>query len=141
MSLEKIEVLLREKGYKLTEQRRLILAILQSNSVPHTAQEVYDLVKLAYSNINFSTIYRNLELMSELGIVDKMNLKSGVSHFEINDREEHHHHVICKGCGETKAIDFCPYKMINNEELDKLGFSATEHKFEIYGFCNKCNAK
>ncbi|MFZ5351697.1 MAG: Fur family transcriptional regulator [Bacillota bacterium] len=138
MAIAEMEAVLKEKGYKMTEQRRIILSVLEENQVPMTAQEVFELVKKTHNNINFSTIYRNLEFLSELNIVDKLNLKSGVCHFEIN-RNSHHHHVICKGCGDMKTIDICPFKNIANEEFKKMNFEPVEHRFEIYGYCSKCS--
>lgn len=136
--LGKLEVVLKEKGYKLTEQRHLIIEVFNENPGHYTAQEVFDLVREKFKGINFSTIYRNLELLSTVGIINKLNFESGISHYELCGLA-HHHHIICKKCGETKEIDICPYANLGEEQLKAIGFNATDHKFEIYGYCSKCS--
>lgn len=135
-----IEAKLKESGCKLTEQRRLIIRFFEEEPGHYTAQEVYERVKDICEKINFSTIYRNLELLCNMGIIKKLDIESGISHYELN-KPGHHHHVVCKGCGDMKEIDVCPYESIQNKELKALGFEATEHKFEIYGYCSKCTKK
>ena len=136
--LEKLELVLREKGYKLTEQRRLIIKAFVESSGHHTAQEVFDLVKGKCKDINFSTIYRNLELLSTLELINKLQLESGISHYELSGMV-HHHHIICKKCGEMREIDICPYASLGDEQLKALDFKVTDHKFELYGYCSKCS--
>lgn len=136
--LSRIEAVLREKGYKLTEQRRLIIEVFNEKPGHYTAQEILGLVREKLAGINFSTIYRNLELLSTLEIINKMNIESGISHYELCG-QAHHHHIICKGCGDMKEIDICPYAGLEEEQLKSIGFEATEHKFEIYGYCSKCS--
>ena len=136
--LEKLELTLKAKGYKLTEQRRLIIRTFIESPGHHTAQEVFDRVRESCSEINFSTIYRNLELLNELEIINKLQIESGISHYELSGLA-HHHHIICKKCGATKEIDICPYASLDEEQLKSLGFEATDHKFEIYGYCSKCS--
>jgi Fe2+ or Zn2+ uptake regulation protein len=133
-----IEEKLKSMGYKLTGQRRLIIEALEEKPLHYTAQEILEKAKQKNSSINFSTIYRNLELLCRLGIVNKLNISSGISHFELKDTQ-HHHHLICLCCGEMKKVDICPYSQLNTTELDKLGFVPVEHKFEIYGYCKKCS--
>lgn len=136
--LEKLESALKDRGYKLTEQRRLIIRAFIESPVHHTAQEIFDMVREKCSEINFSTIYRNLELLSELEIINKLHIESGISHYELTGLA-HHHHIICKKCGATQEIDICPYAGLEEEKLKFLGFKATGHKFEIYGYCSKCS--
>lgn len=136
-TMNSIESVLKDNGYKLTEQRKLIIEVFEEKNGPYTAQEVFDRVKLKSSKIDFSTIYRNLELLSSLNIINKLIINSGVSHFELQGRR-HHHHLICKGCGEMKEIDICPFGDYE-DKLRASGFEPTEHRFEIYGYCSKCS--
>ncbi|HYE81521.1 MAG TPA: Fur family transcriptional regulator [Clostridia bacterium] len=136
--LSRLEMVLKEKGYKLTEQRRLIIEAFNESPGHYTAQEIFDKVREKLKGINFSTIYRNLELLSALEIINKLYIESGISHYELCGLE-HHHHIICKKCGETREIDICPYINLGEEQLEAIGFKATDHKFEIYGYCSKCS--
>jgi Fe2+ or Zn2+ uptake regulation protein len=135
--LNEIERALKEKGYKLTGQRRIIIEAFDQCPVHYTAHEIFEKVKVKNPSINFSTVYRNLELLCNLGIINKLHISSGISHFELS-HNEHHHHVICIKCGDMQGIDMCPYEGLKNNELDVLGFVPVEHKFEIYGYCKKC---
>lgn len=137
--INKIEHMLKEKGYKLTGQRRLIIEAFGGDSSHYTAQEVFERVKEHNPNINFSTVYRNLELLCNMGIIHKLNINSGISHFELKDAGHHHHHMICLQCGDMQGLDLCPYSELYNSKLKELGFQAIEHKFEIYGYCKKCS--
>ncbi|MDD3704940.1 MAG: Fur family transcriptional regulator [Clostridiaceae bacterium] len=136
-SIAEFEAELKGKGYKLTEQRKFIIEVFNENPGHHTAHEVFDLVKCKLKGINFSTIYRNLELLSTLKIISKMYIQSGISYYELCG-SGHHHHLICKGCGETREVDICPYANLEVERLNEIGFKATDHKFEIFGYCSKC---
>lgn len=136
--LSRIEEVLREKGYKLTEQRRLIIEVFNEKPGHHTAQEILGFVREKSEGINFSTIYRNLELLCTLDVINKMNIESGISHYELCG-QAHHHHIICKECGDMQEIDICPYGNLGEEQLRSIGFKATDHKFEIYGYCSKCS--
>ena len=136
-----IEKKLKDSKYKLTEQRKIIIDFFQNNPGHYTAQEIYEKVKNQCNSINFSTIYRNLELLSALNIVNKLDINNGISHYELCGLG-HHHHVICKSCGDMKELDVCPYECMNSDKLNEMGFVPTEHKFEIYGICkNCCNKK
>ncbi|SHJ35624.1 Fur family transcriptional regulator [Lutispora thermophila] len=135
------EEVLKNSGYKLTQQRRAIIEVLRNSGGPYTANEILSLVSDKYSGINFSTIYRNLELLVRLGIVEKLNIADGYCHFKLTG-ENHHHHIICNKCGEIREIDICPFdELLRNTKLEDLDFEPVEHKFEIYGICSKCKDK
>lgn len=134
------EIMINE-GFKLTQQRRAIIDVLRSDSCPHTAFEIFSLVSNKHSGINFSTIYRNLELLMRLGIVEKLNISDGCCHFKLAG-EKHLHHAICNKCGEIKEIDICPFSdLMEKARLEEIDFEPMEHKFEIYGLCSKCRGK
>lgn len=135
---EIIEGKLIAKGYKLTRQRIVLLEVLlESTGQFLSAQDIFLKVKEKYPKMNFSTIYRNLELLENIDIIHKTNLANDVSFYELISQENHHHHIICKRCGKTEIIDFCPLKEIQSK-INNQSFSLTDHKFELYGYCNKC---
>jgi Fe2+ or Zn2+ uptake regulation protein len=136
--INNIEITLKDQGYKLTGQRRIIIEVFEECPAHYTAQEVFEKVKSQNPNINFSTVYRNLELLCKIGVINKLNISDRISHFELA-HNEHHHHVICLKCGDMQSIDMCPYGEIKVSDLEELGFVPVKHKFEIYGYCKKCN--
>ncbi|WP_053954810.1 Fur family transcriptional regulator [Inediibacterium massiliense] len=141
MISNEIEKKLKEKGYKLTYQRKAILEILiQHEQQFLTAEEIYIKVKKDLPQINFSTVYRNLEILEKINMIHKINIENKPSQYELILHDDHHHHVICKSCGKTQPIHFCPLKQII-ESLEDKDFTLTEHKFELYGYCSNCTKK
>ncbi len=130
---------LREKGLKLTSQRRLILDIVHDSGGHLTAEEILDYVQARAPGVNKSTIYRTLELLEELGCVFKSEL--GDRFIYHHAEEGHHHHLVCQTCG--KSIDcnedlFLPVERATNE---KYGFRANFKHVVISGLCADCRGK
>ncbi|GGE39965.1 transcriptional repressor [Pullulanibacillus camelliae] len=126
--------LLKEKGYKTTHKREEILQFLKQQNKYTSVREVIDHLKKDYPGLSYETIYRNLALFTELGILEETEL-DGEKRFQLScGADHHHHHLICLECGKTQTIEDCP--MIVMPEVD--GFNITGHKFEIYGVCDAC---
>ncbi|NLX69576.1 MAG: transcriptional repressor [Clostridiales bacterium] len=132
---ELIEERLKRQGYKLTKQREAILEVLEDlKEHVTTAQHIYEKVLEKIPGINFSTVYRNLDVFVQEGIVRKTMFGQDASYYELVVNEIHHHHMICKGCGKIRCIHYCPIEDIPRED----GFMPVEHRLEIYGFCREC---
>jgi Fe2+ or Zn2+ uptake regulation protein len=140
-NMDKIEDALKEKGYKLTKQRKSIIEVLIENTGKFlSVEEIYLKSKDKYQRTNLSTIYRNMEVLEAIDIVHKTSINGSSSSYEITCNDHHHHHVICKNCGKTETIDFCPLKEIASK-VNNSGFTVTDHKLELYGYCNNCDKK
>lgn len=126
---------LKENGYKYTGKREELLKFFAKNERYLTAKDVQQGLKGLYPNLSFDTIYRNLSLFQQLGILEATELDNE-KHFRIAcSKEEHHHHFICLECGKTKEIKTCPMFALD-ENFD--GFTIAGHKFEVYGYCPEC---
>ena len=138
--MEELVALLREKGYKITPQRRAVIAaLLESEKFP-TAQQILEIVKKTNPDVSLDTVYRNLGLLIELNLVYEINTQNSAGNvFEIvHLHHEHHHHLVCLVCGKTECIDICPVNEAYIAEVEKRGFEVTGHTFEFYGKCQKC---
>ena len=89
ISQEEFKKLLKEKGLKVTNQRLLVLEVLADHRDTHmTAEDIYDLVKEDYPEIGLATIYRTLQLLLNMQLVDRINLDDGCIRYEIGDQSE-----------------------------------------------------
>lgn len=130
---------IKNNGYKLTSHRKEIIRLLYENSeYLLDASDIYNILLKTNKDINFSTVYRNIEMLNKTGIIRKNTMDNGKSSYQIVKGEEHGHQLICKVCGRVKTINDCPYERINKEVFDKNNFMPDSHKFEIYGFCKGC---
>src|SRR5699024_11970198 len=120
-----IEIITKNQ-YKVTTRRETILDFFLKEDRYHTAKNLYDYMEESSPAISFDTVYRNLHLYPDLGILESTNLNAE-KHFRINCGTQHHHHFICSQCGKTKKINFC--QMDDVHEL--LGnYQIEGHKFE-----------
>lgn len=136
MNVEKAIKRLQDNGHIMTNRRKDILMYFYNNDKYRTAKDLYDYMEKHYEGISFDTVYRNLHLFHELGILESTDLNAE-KHFRMNCAEHHHHHFICDECGSTKKINFCPMDYLKS--LLK-NYEITDHKFEIYGKCPTCLA-
>ncbi len=126
---------MKEKGFKYTEKREKMLALFAEEKRYLSAKDVLEQLQAEYPGMSFDTIYRNLSLFAELNILEETELE-GEKRFRFScSPTEHHHHLICLGCGRTKHIDRCPMDLIQPQFPD---FQISGHKFEIYGKCEDC---
>ncbi|MBQ1470311.1 MAG: transcriptional repressor [Schwartzia sp.] len=140
--LELLKQRLQRKQYKLTMQRRTVLEILLEHPGEHlSAEDVYGALRDKSSDVGLATVYRTLELLVQLGILQRMEFGDGCSRYEIADiekNEHQHHHLICIKCGKvTEFFD----DLLDELEADvaaKSGFKITDHQVKFYGYCKEC---
>ena len=138
---------LREKGLKVTRQRLLILSVLEQNGGRHmTAEDIYELVAEDYPEIGLATVYRALQLLWEIQLVDRINLDDGCVRYEIGhlikgDAKHNHHHLICRACG--RVIPFADDLLDDLEHHieEATGFHVLDHELKFYGLCRECRGK
>lgn len=138
------EKTLKENGFKLTNQRRVVLEALYNENGKHlTAEEVHGIVKKVNPEIGLATVYRTLQLLSDLGLIDKLNLDDGVVRYEIGEMtsKHRHHHLICEACGSIEGVEDDMLDTLEDEFYNKYGFKVTDHVAKFYGVCKNCAGK
>ncbi len=127
-------LVLKENGYKYTDKREALLQIFSKHDRYLSAKEVLEFVHANFFRLSYDTIYRNLAIFVDLGIIEQTEL-SGEKHFRFSCCSSHHHHFICNQCGMTKNIEFCP---MDGVAENLIGYQISSHKFEVYGTCPNC---
>ena len=144
--LKDLRAKLSEGGYKMTPQRKEILKIFVEHSDYHhmSAEDVYGILRERESEIGLATVYRALDLLSELGILVKVEFGDGCARYELNTADpkvHHHHHLICLNC--KKVIEF-EDDLLDDLEADiakKSGFEILNHEVKFFGYCKDCREK
>lgn len=127
---------LRQAGVRITPQRQAILSFLIKSDTHPTADEIYQSLSPDFPNISVATIYNNLKVFKNTGIVKELSYGDASSRFDFDT--QNHYYVICESCG--KIVDF-HYPLLH--EVEKLAqhvtdFEVSHHRMEIYGICQEC---
>ena len=137
-------------GYRLTLARQAVLQVLNSTDKHLSAEEVYIHVHKIHPSGGLATVYRTLELLTELGVVFKHDFGDGRARYELargSQAGDHHHHLICERC--NRVIN---YRDFIDEEVEllkktekglarKYNFRINRHIMQFYGLCEKCKPK
>jgi Fur family ferric uptake transcriptional regulator len=142
--IENIKKQLHSQSYKLTPQREATVRVLLEREEDHlSAEDVYLLVKEKAPEIGLATVYRTLELLTELKIVDKINFGDGVSRYDLRKEgaDHFHHHLVCIECG---AVDEIQEDLLGDVEqvVEKdWNFKIMDHRLTFHGVCHRCHDK
>ncbi|MFA9463024.1 MAG: Fur family transcriptional regulator [Velocimicrobium sp.] len=137
---------LKDNGLKVTNQRIAVLEIFREHSGSHlSVEEIYDFVKKDYPEIGLATVYRTVQLLSELELIDKVNLDEGYVRYEIGmmdgQKAHHHHHLICLSCGKVFAFGEDMLDSLEEHINQTQGFRVVNHEVKLFGYCKKCSEK
>lgn len=130
--------LLRERGYRVTEPRRLVLGVLAGAQRPLSPYEIQDLLKEKGQYLNHVTIYRVLELLCSLNLAHKVLLAGGFVICSLGGAEGCHRFVVCRECGMSKEYASQALCAEETELAQSLGFSTEQHFSEFSGVCARC---
>jgi Fur family peroxide stress response transcriptional regulator len=130
---------LKDTGVRITPQRHAILDYLISSMSHPTADEIYKALEGKFPNMSVATVYNNLRVFREVGLVKELTYGDASSRFDYVTT--HHYHVICEKC--DKIVDFHYPGLDEVEHLAShvTGYKVRNHRMEIYGSCPECSAK
>lgn len=146
MDQEDFKDMLHKKGLKLTSKRMLVLKIIAEHTQEHlTAEEIYDFAKVSDSDIGLATIYRTVQMLKNLSLIEKVSFGDGFARYELGDFEhEHkhhrHHHAICSRCGRVLSFEDDLSDKLKQTVTDTMGFQVTDYEVKLYGYCRECEA-
>ncbi len=122
----------------MTKQREIIIEELKGVTTHPTADQIYEMVRKRLPKISIGTVYRNLDILSKLNVIQKIEWGGTQNRFDGNI--ENHYHVRCRVCGKVEDLMSDP---IATDEVEKIysgakGYYELTHKLELVGVCPDC---
>ncbi len=127
---------LRERGYRMTPQREMILEAFHTEG-HMTADEIYQTVHAKSPAVNLATVYRTLELLKELHLVSAIDVGQGCIQYELTGPAPHHH-LVCEECGYRLELDPALFASLERQLCHRYGFQVNLDHLALFGLCPQC---
>ncbi|MGP1675475.1 MAG: Fur family transcriptional regulator [Candidatus Limnocylindrales bacterium] len=127
-------------GYRVTGPRRIVADLIAEHDGHFTAAELETAARDRRLGISRATLFRALDLLTELGVVERLDLPTG-EHAYVPCAKAHHHHVICSRCGRATDVEDCGVAEAVAEIARRSGYRIDTHRLELFGLCRHCRAK
>lgn len=123
-----------------SEKREAIYSLIRNTKTHPSAEWVYNQLKDVYPNISLGTVYRNMSMFAEQGLIKSVGTVNGRERFDANTLP--HSHFICEECDAVIDLEYLPYnKELDNSVVVNTGFEVKNHDVFFYGKCRKCRDK
>lgn len=142
--LNRVKQQLQQSSYKLTPQREATVRVLIENEADHlSAEDVYLKSERKAPEIGLATVYRTLELLADLKVVDKVSFGDGVSRFDLRKEgsKHFHHHLVCMECGRVDEIEEDLLPQVEERVENEYNFKILDHRLTFHGICETCQKK
>ena len=126
-------------GYRLTEPRRAVAALIAEHEGHFTAADLVAHAQTRRLGLGRATVFRSLEVLAELGAIERIDLPTR-EHAYVVCEPLHHHHVVCSRCGRVADIADEGLRTVVNEVARRTGYRVDEHRLELFGLCPGCQA-
>ncbi len=126
-------------GYRLTEPRLALSALIAERTGHFTAAELVAEARGRRLGIGRATVFRTLEVLEALGTIERLDLPNG-EHAYVGCAPAHHHHVVCSRCGRTSEIRDADLRRVVDDVARQTGYRVDEHRLEFFGLCPTCLA-
>jgi Fur family ferric uptake transcriptional regulator len=124
---------------RMTRQRRALLEAIEKSHAHPTADEVYRTVRRRLPRISLGTVYRNLEVLADLGMIQKVELGSGQRRYDAV--RAHHYHVRCQRCGRVEDVWLRRARGLETAAQRQSGYEITGHRLDFLGLCARCRTE
>lgn len=129
-------------GLKSTIQRDLIVEEFIKSKGHKSAEELYSILRAEHSSIGLATVYRTLKILTLAGLAKERRFNDGFIRYELAGPEKSHHdHLVCVSCGKVVEFENDNIEDLQNKVAASHGFRMLDHKLEIYGYCEACQAE
>ncbi len=129
---------IRSRGLRYTSQRDAVLEIFLATEGHVSVEELHTLVKSKYPSVGYTTVYRAMKLLSELGLCRAVDFGDGVMRYEHEYGHRHHDHLICTQCGGCIEVVDPEIEKLQGNLAQKHKFTPVSHVLKIYGICGRC---
>jgi Fur family ferric uptake transcriptional regulator len=140
MSVEDTKDSLRQRGVRLTRQRKILLDLIDSSGEHLDAEQLFQLAKEKDPKLNRVTVYRTLKLLKSGGLVDELDLMhhKGDQHYYETRLKQEHAHIICLRCGRIEEYFGEPLQSMREQIETQFGFEIMLARTEVGGYCAHC---
>ena len=128
---------LQENGYRLTEARRAVIETVQTSTRALTPIEVFDAARTKYAALGLVSVYRTLEKLEELHLVQRVHQPQGCQAF-ISASNGHQHPLLCQNCGRVTFFEGDDLDALILSISKKTGYQIREHWLQLFGLCQTC---
>jgi len=128
---------LQENGYRLTEARRAVVDIIQKSTRALTPVEVFDMARKKYNALGLVSVYRTLEKLEELHLIQRVHQPQGCQAF-ISESNGHQHMLLCQNCGKVTFFEGDDLGTLIQSISKKTGYQIREHWLQLFGLCEAC---
>jgi Fur family ferric uptake transcriptional regulator len=129
--------LIKERGYRLTPQRQIIIDVLHESGGHCTPEEVYQQVQTKNSAINRATVYRTLEFLVTLGLVSTAHVQGNQVIYELAT-DHPHHHLVCQRCNAVEVVDHEMIASMFSGLEEASGYKISTDHLVLFGICPHC---
>jgi len=128
---------LQDSGYRLTAPRRAIVSIVANSPRALDAIEIYDLGRNEHPGLGLVTVYRTLEKLEQLGLVQRVHQPDGCNMY-LRAPQGHEHLLLCKSCGQVEYFKGDDLSKLIEETSRRSGYQIQEHWLQFFGLCANC---
>ena len=128
------------RGMRVTPQRAIIFEAIEKLEGHITAEDIFEQVQKVNPYVSLATVYRTLELLQELNLINQTNFGRSQTYFALKDHGPHHH-LVCMGCGHIEEFSDEILDSIRAELKQRYGFQAHTEHLSIFGVCQVCQQK
>ncbi|MDR2372543.1 MAG: transcriptional repressor [Bifidobacteriaceae bacterium] len=125
---------------RTSKSRAAVLSGLAQAGAFRSAQALHQELRAAGHPVGLATVYRNLQVLAEDGLVDQVRVEGAEALYRVCDQDGHHHHVICRSCGRSAAVTGPDFEVWADKVAAAAGFADIRHSLEISGICRDCVA-
>lgn len=126
-------------GYRVTRPRRAVAELVADRDGHFTAADIVVDARRRRPGIGRATVFRTLDLLAEVGVVERVDLPDG-EHAYVGCEPSHHHHVICTSCGRSTDVADCGMREVAREVERRSGYAVASHRLELFGTCPDCQS-